>query len=73
MKTAIRVIIIGFLILHLLSFQTLSKKNISNKEKTEYAERVKKAFLKGWHAYKSYAWGMDGVNPISKKGHNWYK
>lgn len=41
-------------------------------EKENYAESVKAAFLKGWNAYKSYAWGMDAVNPISQKGHNWY-
>ena len=43
-----------------------------DKEKQEYAERVKAAFLKGWHAYSTYAFGMDAVNPIAQKGHNWY-
>lgn len=28
--------------------------------------------MKGWTAYKDHAWGMDAVNPISQKGHNWY-
>lgn len=42
------------------------------KEKQEYAERVKSAFLKGWNAYTAYAYGMDAVNPIAQKGHNWY-
>ena len=41
-------------------------------DKAEYAKRVKAAFLKAWQSYKTYAWGMDAVNPISKKGHNWY-
>lgn len=41
-------------------------------EKQEYAQRVKDAFVKGWNSYKTYAWGMDAVNPISEKGHNWY-
>jgi len=40
--------------------------------KAEYAKRVKAAFLKAWQSYKTYSWGMDAVNPISKKGHNWY-
>lgn len=44
----------------------------AEKEKQEYAERVKTAFLKGWKAYSTYAYGMDAVNPIAKKGHNWY-
>lgn len=29
------------------------------REKQEYAERVKSAFLKGWNAYTSYAYGME--------------
>jgi len=41
-------------------------------EKKIYAERVKTAFKKGWRAYMNYAKGMDAVNPIAKKGHNWY-
>ncbi len=45
----------------------------SKSEKKEYAERVKNAFVKGWNAYKNYAWRMDAVNPISQKSHNWYE
>ncbi len=41
-------------------------------DKAEYAKRVKEAFKKAWQSYKTSAWGMDAVNPISKKGHNWY-
>ncbi|MDR2448824.1 MAG: glycoside hydrolase family 47 protein [Prevotellaceae bacterium] len=41
-------------------------------EKEQYAGRVKTAFLKGWNAYKTYAWGYDAVNPIAQTGHNWY-
>ena len=41
-------------------------------DKAVYAGRVKAAFLKAWKSYKDYAWGMDAVNPVSKKGHNWY-
>ena len=41
-------------------------------EKEFYAEKVKTAFRKAWNAYKEYAWGLDAVNPISQKGHNWY-
>ena len=49
-----------------------TKKGHTLTEKEQYAERVKTAFMKGWTAYKDYAWGMDAVNPISQKGHNWY-
>lgn len=38
----------------------------------EYASRVKTAFVKAWDSYMNYAYGMDAVNPISEKGHNWY-
>jgi len=73
MKKAIRIFTIGFLIMHIFSFQAFSKNKQTNNEKFEYRERVKTAFLKGWNAYKTYAWGMDAVNPISQKGHNWYE
>ncbi len=59
----------------MLFASSCSLKNSSapeEKEKEEYAERVKAAFTKGWHAYTTYAMGMDAVNPISQKGHNWY-
>ena len=52
--------------------QTASSKS-DDQEKQAYAERVKSAFLKGWKAYTTYAYGMDAVNPISEKGHNWYQ
>lgn len=45
----------------------------SNAERKEYADRVKAAFVKGWGAYMNYAYGMDAVNPIAKRGHNWYE
>ena len=51
---------------------TQKKSSKEEKEKQEYAERVKTAFLKGWNAYTTYAYGMDAVNPIAQKGHNWY-
>ncbi|TRX63574.1 glycoside hydrolase family 47 protein [Flammeovirga kamogawensis] len=64
-------------ILILLPFASISsplkkKDGISKKEKKEYQERVKTAFKKGWRAYMNYAKGLDAVNPISEKGHNWY-
>lgn len=56
----------------LIAMPIASANDNLKKEKKEYAERVKTAFMKGWNAYKNYAWGLDAVNPISKKGHNWY-
>ncbi|WP_281614999.1 glycoside hydrolase family 47 protein [Flammeovirga sp. SubArs3] len=56
----------------LLPQVSLAKDKISKKEKKEYQERVKTAFIKGWDAYMKYSKGLDAVNPISEKGHNWY-
>lgn len=36
------------------------------------ANEVKKEFLHSWNAYRQYAWGADGVKPISKQPYNWY-
>ncbi|HJH71003.1 MAG TPA: glycoside hydrolase family 47 protein [Bacteroidaceae bacterium] len=51
---------------------TSCKTDVKKTEKEVYAERVKKAFVKGWKAYKLYAYGKDAVNPIACDGHNWY-
>lgn len=59
-------------LLSLLIMAGCAEKPQQPTEKEVYAERVKTAFQKGWDAYKSYAYGMDAVNPISEKGHNWY-
>jgi len=53
-------------------FAVISPDSALQADKAVYAGRVKAAFLKAWKSYKDYAWGMDAVNPISKKGHNWY-
>jgi mannosidase alpha-like ER degradation enhancer 2 len=36
------------------------------------AREVKKEFLHAWNGYKHYAWGTDGLLPLSKKGYNTY-
>lgn len=58
-----------------LSFMSANASGVTpglDEDKAVYAERVKAAFRKGWKAYRDYAWGLDAVNPIAKKGHNWY-
>lgn len=58
-----------------LSFVSVKAEKLNSDlsvERKEYAEKVKTAFRKAWKAYKDYAWGLDAVNPISQKGHNWY-
>ena len=37
------------------------------------AARVKAEFLHAWNGYKTYAWGYDALQPLSRKPHNWYK
>lgn len=39
----------------------------------EMAEKVKAEFLHAWTGYKTYAWGYDALQPLSRKPHNWYK
>jgi len=39
----------------------------------EMAEKVKAEFVHAWTGYKTYAWGYDALQPLSRKPHNWYK
>jgi len=39
----------------------------------EMADKVKAEFLHAWTGYKTYAWGYDALQPLSRKPHNWYK
>ncbi len=41
-------------------------------DKAALAAEVKNEFLHSWNAYKKYAWGHDGVRPISKTPYDWY-
>ena len=34
--------------------------------------QVKGAFLHAWNGDKKYAWGIDALLPISKRGKDWY-
>src|SRR5947207_13753407 len=36
------------------------------------ADRVRTEFLHAWNNYERYAWGHDGLRPLSKIGHDWY-
>lgn len=72
MKAINRIILLLAFCLSVMNVSSAKIKSGSPKDKAIYAERVKDAFRKGWKAYKDYAWGLDAVNPIAKKGHNWY-
>jgi len=41
-------------------------------DKAVMAGNVKAEFLHAWNAYKQYAWGYDGLRPLSKTGYSWY-
>ncbi|MEM6965631.1 MAG: glycoside hydrolase family 47 protein [Bacteroidota bacterium] len=43
------------------------------KEKQAMADQVKAEFVHAWNGYKKYAWGMDGLKPLTKQGSNWYE
>ncbi|HEX7412203.1 MAG TPA: glycoside hydrolase family 47 protein, partial [Bacteroidales bacterium] len=40
--------------------------------KIELANQVRAEYQHAWQGYKQYAWGYDALQPLSKKGHNWY-
>jgi mannosidase alpha-like ER degradation enhancer 2 len=39
---------------------------------TTLAKEVRDEFLHAWKGYKQYAWGHDGLRPISKTPYDWY-
>jgi ER degradation enhancer, mannosidase alpha-like 2 len=41
-------------------------------DKTALAAEVKNEFLHAWNSYKTYAWGHDGLRPLSKTPYDWY-
>ncbi|MBI2427810.1 MAG: glycoside hydrolase family 47 protein [Ignavibacteriales bacterium] len=64
MKISLTVIVIFF------SIASSQPKRIVGAD--SIANEVKKEFLHSWNAYKQYAWGADGVRPLSKKPYTWY-
>jgi len=41
-------------------------------DKVALAQEVRTEFLHCWNAYKKYAWGHDGLKPLSKAPYDWY-
>ena len=41
-------------------------------DRAKLAAEVRAEFLHSWNAYKKYAWGHDGLRPISKTSYDWY-
>ncbi len=46
--------------------------NTSAVNKKEMADKVRAEFQHAWKGYKTYAWGYDALQPLTKKPHNWY-
>jgi hypothetical protein len=46
--------------------------DMTEQEKARLAAEVKAEFLHSWNAYKTYAWGHDGLKPLSKTPYDWY-
>jgi mannosidase alpha-like ER degradation enhancer 2 len=38
----------------------------------EFATTIRDAFLHAWNGYERYAWGRDQLQPLSKRGRDWY-
>ena len=41
-------------------------------DRAALAAEVKAEFMHSWNAYKKYAWGHDGLKPLSKSYYDWY-
>ena len=41
-------------------------------DKAKIAADIKSEFLLCWNSYVKYAWGYDQLDPLKKKGENWY-
>ena len=41
-------------------------------DKNQIADSIKDEFLFCWNNYKKYAWGYDGLDPLTQSGYNWY-
>ena len=40
--------------------------------KVQIADSIRNEFLFCWDNYKTYAWGYDELDPLTKSGYNWY-
>lgn len=57
----------------LLTLSTLFGQDLTSREKSAQAKKIREACRYAWNGYKAYAWGYDALKPVSKTGHNWYK
>ncbi len=57
----------------LLGFLTLSAiTSMFSQDSPPTPDSVKAEFLHAWNAYRQYAWGHDGLKPLTKQPYDWY-
>jgi ER degradation enhancer, mannosidase alpha-like 2 len=71
MKTFTRTLLLSLALL-LIATGAAAGDGMTEQEKARLAEEVKAEFLHAWNAYKTYAWGHDGLKPLSKTPYDWY-
>ncbi|GJQ21975.1 MAG: hypothetical protein HBSIN02_23300 [Bacteroidia bacterium] len=72
MGAPVKSLILSIVITYCSIGQTTRGQEASTFDKAALAEQVKAEFLHSWNSYKQYAWGYDGLRPLSKVGYNWY-
>lgn len=55
-----------------LSLQSAFTGEPEDIDRPALAAEVRAEFLHSWNAYKQYAWGHDGLRPLSKTPYDWY-
>jgi mannosidase alpha-like ER degradation enhancer 2 len=50
----------------------VAQKKLTTIDRAALAQEVRTEFLHCWNAYKKYAWGHDGLKPMSKTPYDWY-
>ncbi len=68
MTTIIRSILSPLLVLAVLAATTAAQ----TPDRARLAADVRMEFLHAWQGYKTYAWGHDGLRPLSRTPFDWY-
>ena len=50
-----------------------AQERVQEPGQAELAEQVKAEFLHAWNGYVEYAWGHDGLKPLSRGHYDWYE
>src|SRR3989338_6662487 len=66
-------ILISLLLLLTLASTSAQPRQGTSIDKAALAAEVRVEFLHAWSSYKKYAWGHDGLKPLSKTHYDWYR